>query len=273
MSSKLEKLKEIRKRINIEVSGSNYCDNSGVNIYVANHNCLKDIFYLPMVLNKDIASLISARLIYKNIEDRKKIVNECLYALPIEAHGGTVYSNMCLDIGTKMVKSGIGISIFPEGAYIKDDIIHRGRTGAARILFNATKDKMNVNLIPVAISVNKENMDLDSYCFEDDKVSIDFLPPVEYMDDFEMFMSTTDMEIKKECLHNVIDTAFINIADSLGKQYDNSYIELFPKGNVIYSDGTVIPTNIAQENSYIDLYKSTLEESSNQLIKQLKMRH
>ena len=268
--SKLEKLKEIRKRINIEVTGCEYCDNSGVNIYVANHNCLKDIFYLPMALDEDIASLISARLIYKNEEARKKLVNECLYALPIEAHGGKVYSDMCLDVGTKMVKSGIGISIFPEGAYIEEDVIHKGRTGASRILFNSVADKACVNLIPVAISVNKENINLDSYKFDDDKVLVNFLPPVEYMDDFENYMTTSNPEVKRTCLHNVIDTSFRNIAQALGKEYDDSYIELFPKKNVIYANGNVLPTDIAQETCFVDLYKSTLEHCSNEMIKQLK---
>lgn len=267
--SKLEKLREIRNRINLEVTGSEYCDNSGVNIYVANHNCLKDIFYLPMALDENIASLISARLVYKNEVERKKLVNDCLYALPIEAHGGKVYSDMCLATGVKMVESGVGISIFPEGAYIEEDVIHRGRTGAARILFDSVANKASVNLIPVAIGVDKQGKDLDSYSFEDDIVKVSFLPPIDYMEAFERFMTTSDMEIKGECLHSVIDESFINIAQALGKKYDDSYIELFPKNNVIYSDGGVLPTELAQNPLYVALYKNTLHNSSSKIIKQL----
>lgn len=270
MSSKLEKLKEIRKRINIEVKGLNYCDTGKVNLFVANHNCLKDIFYLPMALDEDIASLISARLIYKNVEERKKLVNDCLYALPIEAHGGRRYSDMCLQYGTKMMESGINVSIFPEGAYIKDDVIHKGRTGAARMLFDAVKEKTDINLIPVAIDVNKENVDLDSYSFDGDNVVVSFLKPIDYMEDFEKFMSSTDIEIKNQCLHHVIDTSFQNIASALGKIYDDSYIELFPKKNVIYANGNVLPTDIAQNPYYLDLYNYQLKTDSAKIAKQLK---
>ena len=42
MSSKLEILKDIRKEINLEVLGDVYKDDNATNIYIANHNCLKD---------------------------------------------------------------------------------------------------------------------------------------------------------------------------------------------------------------------------------------
>ena len=270
MSSKLEKLRQIKERINIEVNGRDYCDNKKVNIFVANHNCLKDGFYLPMALDKDISSLISSRLIYKDIKERKKLVNECLYALPIEAHGGSVYLDICLQAGIKMIESGIDISIFPEGAYIEDDIIHRGRTGAIRILFNAVTDKVDVNLIPVAIDVDKENTDLDSYSFHDDKVVVSFLEPIEYMADYEKYMSTSNLETKNECLHSVMDTSFRNIAEALQKKYDNTYIELFPKNNVIFSNGVVLPTDLAQSSYYTERYKYEVDSKVKQYIKEIK---
>jgi len=269
MSSKLEKLRKIREEINIEVNGLEHCDNKGVNIYISNHNCLKDIFYVPMALDKDIVSLISSRLIYKNVEERKRLVHSCLHTLPIEAHGGKIYSDMCLDYATRIVQSGIDINIFPEGAYIEEDIIHRGRTGAARILFNAVAAKADVNLIPVAIAVDKTSMDLDSYIFGEDNVSVSFLPPIEYMDDFENYMTYESQEKKKESLHNVIDTSFRNIAQVLGKPYDNSYIELFQKKNVIYSSGIVLSTEEAQQACNIALYKDSLQKESTEIIKQL----
>ena len=270
MSSKLERLKEIRKNINLEINGIKNCEHRGVNLFIPNHNCLKDIFYLPMSLEHDIASLISSRLIYKNIEERKQLVEECLYSLPIEAHGGSDYSNMCLNAGVELLKSGIDISIFPEGAYIEDDVIHKGRTGASRILFSALEENVEVNLIPVAIGINKEKIDLDSYSFLDDSVTIDFLDPIDYTEDFSNYVSTNDYETKNQCLHNVMDLSFKNIANKLNKEYDDSYIELYPKGNVIYSNGVVLPTDIAQNKYYLDLYKNQLKKDSSDIVKQLK---
>ena len=169
-----------------------------------------------------------------------------------------------------MIESGVDVSIFPEGAYIKEDVIHKGRTGAARILFDAVKNKIDVNLIPVAIAVDKEKIDLDSYCFDDDKVVVNFLEPIDYMDDFETFMSSPDIETKNNCLHHVIDTSFRNIASALGKVYDDYYIELFPKKNVIYANGYVLPTDIAQNPYYLELYNYQLKTDSEKIVKQLK---
>lgn len=95
--NKLEEQRELRKQVNLIIKNLNNYPKDEINVLVSNHNCLMDIFYLPMSLPEEIVSLVSARLVYKNENDRKDIVNKYLHAMPIEAHGGSIYANMCLE--------------------------------------------------------------------------------------------------------------------------------------------------------------------------------
>ena len=95
ITNKLDELKKLKNDL-IKVNGLENIDNKIPSIIISNHNCLMDIFYLPLVLNNEIVSLISPRLIYKKVENRQETVNKYLYAMPIEAHGGKTYSNICI---------------------------------------------------------------------------------------------------------------------------------------------------------------------------------
>ena len=236
-----------------------------------NFTPLKDIFYLPMALEYDIVSLISSRLIYKNIEERKRVVNELLYAMPIEAHGGEIYSKMCLDYATNLLHEGIDLSIFPEGAYVEENVIYKGRTGACRILFYTLSKNENkkINFIPVAIDVSKTGKDLDNYEFMNDNVVVSFLSPVDYREDYEKFITSNNFEEKNACLHHVTDLAFKSIAAELNREYVDSYIELFPKKNVIFSNGEVVSTDLAQDSYYVNMYEQELKSTSEIIKKQL----
>ena len=83
MKSKLDELRELREKLNISVSGLENIKENEVAILVSNHSCLMDIFYVPCIIDKDIISLISSRLMYKNDTLRKNVVNKYLNGFPI----------------------------------------------------------------------------------------------------------------------------------------------------------------------------------------------
>ena len=111
ITNKLDELKKLKNDL-IKVNGLENIDNKIPSIIISNHNCLMDIFYLPLVLNNEIVSLISPRLIYKKIENRQETVNKYLYAMPIEAHGGKTYSNICINKATELLNNNISLNIF-----------------------------------------------------------------------------------------------------------------------------------------------------------------
>lgn len=114
----------------------------GPNVFVANHACMRDIFAIPASLPEDCDVVISSRLAYKNSSVdaavRRLVIENALHTIPLEVHGGKEY----LEVGLKMAKQalldGRSLLIFPEGAYTGDAQVTKGRTGASRILFEAS---------------------------------------------------------------------------------------------------------------------------------------
>lgn len=267
--NKLEELKKLMEQVNLVVKNSDNYIQDEVNVLVSNHNCLMDIFYLPMILPEEIVSLISARLVYKNEDDRKSIIDKYLYAMPIEAHGGSVYANMCLKQATKFLINGKSVAIFPEGAYVYERKIFRGRTGASRLVYNARNNGQQVNLVPVSIYVSR-NDDLDNYNKIGDNVEITILPPIDYEEAYYNYRYTQNKEEMNMFLHQPIDTAMQCIADNLGIPYENNYIELKAKGNVMFSDGSVVDVATALNDEYVSRYNKELNGRVLKLLKSMR---
>ena len=264
--NKLEELKKLREHVNLVVKNLDNYPKDEINVLVSNHNCLMDIFYLPMALPEEIISLISARLVYKNENNRKEIVNRYLNAMPIEAHGGIVYANMCLEGSIKLLENGKSVSIFPEGAYVPENKIFRGRTGASRMVYLARSKGKKINLIPISISISR-NDNLDDYNVEGDNVEINILPSIDYEDAYYNYRNSQLREEKNMFLHQPIDKAMQCIADSLNIPYDGNYIELRPKGNVMFEDGSVVDVNTAKKPEFYKRYYRELNERTLQLLK------
>ena len=266
--SKIDLLRNIRNEIDINISGSENINIETPSLFVSNHNCLMDIFYLPMSIEFPIVNMISARLIYKKNFERQKMINDYLYSMPIEAHGGNKYSNMCLNSGISLLNSGISLGIFPEGAYVSDNNIYRGRTGASRILYGAMKEEIDVKLIPVGINVFGD-FDLDSYTFDERSIDVKILPSVDCKNFFDMFINSSNFYDKNEALHKPIDLCMKQIAEALDRPYINKYIELYPKGNVIFKDGYTVNTQAAQYSEFINKYGIELNDRVKVLKKEM----
>lgn len=58
--NKLEELKKLRNQVNLIIKNVDNYPKGEINVLVSNHNCLMDIFYLPMSLPEEIISFISA---------------------------------------------------------------------------------------------------------------------------------------------------------------------------------------------------------------------
>ncbi len=267
MSSKLEVLKKLREQINLEVKGLENYDTTVPNLIIANHNCLMDIFCLPMSLPEEVISLISARLIYKKELARQQMVETYLQAMPIEAHGGAFYSDACLDSASKLLQEGHSVSIFPEGAYVEENVIYKGRTGATRILYTARAKGIKANLIPVAIDIKKTKSTLDSYEPPVSKVTVSILHPINYEDSYENYIHSHNRELKNIYLHQPIDEGMRKIADRLGREYKDEYIVLQSKGNVIFANGEIIAVENANTRAAYTRYNTELEERSKRIKK------
>lgn len=264
--NKLERLEELKKNIKLVVEGRENYPKDYSSIIISNHNCLKDIFYLPLAFDEEIVSLISSRLIYKRDIERRKVINKYLNSFPIEAHGGSSYARMCLDNASSIVQAGISVNIFPEGAYINDiSTVYKGRTGAARILFKALEEGYYPFFLPVSIDVKSSSTNLDDYNLIGDEVTIRILKPIDYSSVFYDYKHAKD-EYKNQILHRLTSMGMKSIAESLNREYIDEYIELYPKGNIIFESGVLVQKDIAQGEEYLNTYSNELKQRTLNLI-------
>ena len=123
---------------------------------------------------------------------------------------------------SKILEEGISINIFPEGAYIPDNsVVHRGRTGASRILFNARDNGVKAYLVPIAINIKSKIKDLDNFNPNSDEVEIVISEPINYEKEYELYKEITNPQFHNELYHNVVNYAMINVAISIDKKYIN----------------------------------------------------
>lgn len=265
--SRLENLKRLRDNLDIQIKGQENYPKDAPCVIITNHNRLLDIFYTPLAFDENIVSLISARLVYKKDVSRLKAVNKYLNAFPIEAHGGSKYSDLCLDYASRILLEQISLSICPEGAYLEDqDCVYKGRTGAARILFKSLDYYNFAYLLPVSIDIETDK-ELDSYKVGNDKVNIQILEPINPINYYRNYNNSYEND-RNAVLHSLIRDGMVKISESLNREYLNKYIELYPKGNVIFLGGSTVETDKAQNQKYIKQYEEDLKKLSLRLIKE-----
>jgi len=108
---------------------------------------------------------------------------------------------------------------------------------------------------------------LDSYIpNKTDKVKITINEPILPDDYYYDYSNCCSKEERNSILHEITTEGMKSIAKSLNREYVDEYIELYPKGNVIFSDGTTIKTEYAQNKACIDVYNNELKELSKKLV-------
>lgn len=270
-NKKYKELQKLRESLNITINGiENYPVDDRPIYLVANHSSFMDIFYLSLASLDSTVMILSNRVAYKNTLDRKQVVNKYLYTLPIELALKS-YSDITLDAAVKILCNGINMSIFPEGVYNNKKTITRGRTGAARILFETCKHGVMPYLIPVAIDAKTDDPNLGRYkACEDDEIEIKILEPINYNYILKEYLKCDNYNESNLLLHEVTDIGMRNIADALGIPFTGKYKEAVPKDNVMFEDGTTISLDEANTNQNIDRFKKEIDMKTKNLIKALK---
>lgn len=268
---KYQKLQELKERLNFMIEGlENYPEGDRPIYFIANHSCLMDIFYLSMAVPDNQVMVVSNRIVYKPIKEKQETVNKYLYTLPLEPTGKK-YADITINAASRILASGINLSIFPEGVYNDRTAITRGRTGMARILFDTCKKGINPYLVPIAIDVDTEDNTLDRYKIcEDDKVIVKILEPIDYEYLIKDYICSDNRDEKNAILHEVTDTGMINIANALGVPFTGTYKPAIPKDNIMFQDGSTIPLEAADLNVNINRFQEEIDNRAQRLVRVLK---
>lgn len=268
---KYQKLQELKERLNFIIEGlENYPEGDRPIYFIANHSCLMDIFYLSMAVPDNQVMVVSNRIVYKPIKEKQETVNKYLYTLPLEPTGKK-YADITINAASRILESGINLSIFPEGVYNDRTAITRGRTGMARILFDTCKKGINPYLVPIAIDVDTEDNTLDRYKIcEEDKVTVKILEPIDYEYLIKDYICSDNRDEKNAILHEVTDTGMINIANALGVPFTGAYKPAIPKDNIMFQDGSTIPLEAAGLDVNINRFQEEIDNRTQRLVRVLK---
>lgn len=252
-SKNRSQLEQLREQFDMLVNGiDNYPDNGHPSLIVANHQGIIDVFSIPaaFVDKDDVHPVISSRSVWgistPDKRSKRAAIERYLEALPIECtiEGG----NYRRDIGIRAARLALqnleSVLIMPEGGYERDGMVHKGFTGAARIILGAATDDVTPNLVPVAVNnVDIANIDRDNFdprragC-----IDITVGQPIDYakqLSDYRQFEG--DHSRRLEIMRGLTKVAMLGIAGLLGAKYDDSYIKLKNKKTHILEDGSEIP--------------------------------
>jgi 1-acyl-sn-glycerol-3-phosphate acyltransferase len=126
----------------IRVEGREHLPRHGPAIVAANHQSFCDSVFLPVVLRRRLTFLAKAEYFDSR---RTAWFFRAVGMIPIRRSGGDV-SQRALETGVSVLRRGRLLGVYPEGTRSPDDRVHRGRTGAARMVFET-----DVPVIPVGI--------------------------------------------------------------------------------------------------------------------------
>lgn len=217
----------------------------GPNVFVANHACMRDIFAIPASLPEDCDVVISSRLAYKNSSVdtavRRLVIENALHTIPLEVHGGKEYLEVGLKMARQALLDGRSLLIFPEGAYTGDAQVTKGRTGASRILFEASIGGVKPNLLPVGIHYEPWPTDLDAYIPQDEQIDITLCDPIDYTKAYQKYTTSTDHESRRQALRAPMDMAMRAIAEATDLPYIDKPIELWQRKTMILESGEEVP--------------------------------
>ena len=126
----------------VDVRGLEHVPRRGPAILCPNHISVLDSFFVPAVLSRRITYVGKAEY----LDDWKtRWLFPALGMIPIDRAGGDA-ALAALEVAARVLGRGELFGIYPEGTRSRDGLLHKGRTGAARLAL-----RTGVPIIPVGI--------------------------------------------------------------------------------------------------------------------------
>jgi len=130
-----------------QVEGAENIPEKGGAMLASNHLAVADSFFLPLMLSRRVT--FPAKLEYftqPGIKGKfKKWFFTGMGQIPIDRSGGAA-AQAALDTGTRLLREGHLLGIYPEGTRSPDGRLYKGKTGLARMVLES-----RVPVVPVAM--------------------------------------------------------------------------------------------------------------------------
>lgn len=127
----------------VRVEGREHVPVTGPAVLAANHQSFCDSLFLPLVVHRKVTYLAKAEY----FDSRKTAwFFRAVGQIPIRRGGGKE-SERALETAAEVLGEGKLLALYPEGTRSRDEWVHRGRTGVARL-----SRECGVAVVPVGIS-------------------------------------------------------------------------------------------------------------------------
>lgn len=192
---------------NIEVEGADNIPLDGPAIICPNHLSFCDSMFVPAALPRRTWAIGKAEY----LDDWKtRHIFPAMGMIPIDRSGGKA-SRRALDTAADVLEAGKLFMIYPEGTRSRDQKLHKGRTGAARLA-----QRTGAPIIPVGVTGTLDVQPVGSVGLRPFKdVHIGFAAPIFASD----FGDPNDPRLARK----MTDAVMFEIAQITGQPYVHTY--------------------------------------------------
>jgi 1-acyl-sn-glycerol-3-phosphate acyltransferase len=182
-------------------------------ILASNHLSFADHFFGPLPLPRKVVFLAKAEYFTK--PGIMGVVSKAFFSgtgqIPIDRTGGAA-SDEALRLGLRVLAEGKVLGIYPEGTRSRDGLLHKGRTGVARLTLES-----RAPVVPCAMIGTFEFLPSGSF-----RPSMRIRPGVIFGEPLE-FSRYYGQEDDRDALRTVTDEIMRAIEKLSGQQYVDSY--------------------------------------------------
>ena len=127
----------------IRVEGREHLPKHGPVILASNHRSFLDSIFIPLIIRRRVTFVAKAEY----FDDPKTAwFFRAVGQIPIRREGGSA-SEGALSAATDVLESGGVFGIYPEGTRTRDGLLHKGKTGVARLALGTGAPIVPVGLI------------------------------------------------------------------------------------------------------------------------------
>ena len=192
----------------IRVEGREHLPKQGPVILASNHRSFLDSIFIPLIVHRRVTFVAKAEY----FDDPKTAwFFRAVGQIPIRREGGSA-SEGALAAATDVLESGGVFGIYPEGTRTRDGLLHKGKTGVARLAL-AT----GAPIVPVGMIGTDECQPTDAKLprlFR--KVTIRFGPPLSV----GHYQDRSDDRL---VLRQITDELMFEIGELSGYEYRDTY--------------------------------------------------
>jgi 1-acyl-sn-glycerol-3-phosphate acyltransferase len=197
----------MRRAYNIKIEGLENIPQDGSGIVAANHISFLDSLFIPLVIPRRVTYLAKAEY-WDSWKTRWFF--DLVGQIPVR-RDNSAKATAALEAGSRVLKKGGLLGIYPEGTRSPDGRLYRGKTGVARMAAEC-----DVPVIPVGLIGTREIMPKDAKMpHMHGAVTLRFGEP--------MHVKKDDVEGDPIALRSFVDSLMYEIRSLSGQDYSDEY--------------------------------------------------